>query len=230
MAGPDAFGHDALRGRSSSWASASWSSPCITSWPTVPRWSARSCDSRRWTNSYEQTTRSRSSTRSPGRSSWPRVLSAIAQGLLAGIGFYLAGLHFVFVLTMLTMLLAMMPFVGAAAVWIPCCLWLYLYDGRMAAAIVLAVYGGAVVSVIDNVIKPMVLHGRSNLHPLLALLSMLGRRPGPGPDRHFRRSDGRHLPLRLLVMAQKEIDVLMGEAAAVASSWWSVAGGQTRLG
>ena len=44
----------------------------------------------------------------------------------------------------------------------------------MVAAIVLAVYGGAVVSVIDNVIKPMVLHGRSNLHPLLALLSILG--------------------------------------------------------
>ena len=58
------------------------------------------------------------------------VLSAITQGLLAGFGFYLAGLEFVFVLTMLTMLLAMVPFVGAAAVWIPCCLWLYLHDGR----------------------------------------------------------------------------------------------------
>ena len=140
------------------------------------------------------------------------VLSAIAQGILAGIGFYFAGLNFVFVLTMLTMVLAMIPFVGAASVWIPCCLWLYLHDERLVAALALAVYGGAVVSVIDNVIKPLVLHGRSNLHPLIALLSILGGVKALGPIGIFIGPMVVTFLYAVLVMVQKEIDVLGDEA------------------
>ena len=102
------------------------------------------------------------------------LLSAVVQGLLAGFGFYLAGLKIVFLLTVLTMLLAMVPFVGSAAVWVPVCLWLLLYKQETTAAVLLAVYGAVIVSMADNVIKPIILHGRSNLHPLLALLSVLG--------------------------------------------------------
>jgi predicted PurR-regulated permease PerM len=43
------------------------------------------------------------------------------------------------------------------------------------------VYGTAIISTADNVVKPMVLHGRSNLHPLLALLSILGGVQALGP-------------------------------------------------
>src|SRR5262245_61234652 len=46
--------------------------------------------------------------------------------------------------------------------------------GALSTAIILAVYCTVIVSGIDNVIKPLVLHGQSNLHPLLALLSILG--------------------------------------------------------
>lgn len=141
------------------------------------------------------------------------VLSAIAQGILAGIGFYFAGLNYVFMLTMLTMLFAMIPFVGAASCWIPCCLWLYLHDGRLLAAVVLGIYGGAVVSVIDNVIKPMVLHGRSNLHPLIALLSILGGVKALGPIGIFIGPMVVTFLYAVLVMVQKEIDVL-GEDVA----------------
>jgi hypothetical protein len=41
-------------------------------------------------------------------------------------------------------------------------------------ALALAIYSAIIVSGIDNVIKPLVLHGQANLHPLLALLSILG--------------------------------------------------------
>ena len=47
-------------------------------------------------------------------------------------------------------------------------------EQRWTAAIFLAIYGAAVVSSIDNVIKMYVLHGRSTMHPLFALLSVLG--------------------------------------------------------
>jgi predicted PurR-regulated permease PerM len=108
------------------------------------------------------------------------LLSALVQGLLAGAGYFFAGLGSVALLTMLTMLFALIPFIGGAAIWIPCCLWLFL-EGRTTAAIALAVYGGVVVSMADNLIKPLVLQGQSNLHPLLALLSVLGGVKAMGP-------------------------------------------------
>ena len=108
------------------------------------------------------------------------LLSAFAQGILAGIGFYFAGAGWVFLLTMLAMLFAMIPFIGCAAIWVPVCLWL-MFTGHTVAAVVLAIYCIAVVSMADNVIKPFVLHGRSNLHPLLALLSVLGGVQALGP-------------------------------------------------
>ncbi|MEX2174243.1 MAG: AI-2E family transporter [Pirellulaceae bacterium] len=110
------------------------------------------------------------------------LLSALAQGLLAGIGFYFAGLQSsVALLMLLTMVLALVPFAGAAAVWIPVCLYLYFYEGHAGRAIGLALYSGIIVSGSDNVIKPYVLHGQSNLHPLLALLSVLGGLQALGP-------------------------------------------------
>ena len=108
------------------------------------------------------------------------LLAAVVQGLLAGIGFWFAGLESVFLLTLVTMVLAMVPFVGAAAVWLPVSLWL-LVEGNYWAGGLLAVYGFTVVSAADNLIKPIVLHGQSQLHPLLALLSVLGGVQALGP-------------------------------------------------
>jgi len=110
------------------------------------------------------------------------LLSAIAQGLLAGLGFYVAGLRTsVALLMLLTMVLALVPFTGAAAVWIPVALYLYFFQGQTLAAVGIALYGTFVISVSDNVIKPAVLHGQSKLHPLLALLSVLGGIQALGP-------------------------------------------------
>ena len=109
------------------------------------------------------------------------LLSAIVQGLLAGVGFYFVGLESIFLLTVLSAVLAMVPFLGAASVWVPCALYLYFVDNNLPAAIGLAVYGAAVVSMADNVIKPIVLHGHSKLHPLFAFLSVIGGVAALGP-------------------------------------------------
>jgi predicted PurR-regulated permease PerM len=110
------------------------------------------------------------------------LLSAIVQGLLAGIGFYFCGLRSsVALLTLLTMVLALVPFTGAATVWVPVALYLYFVQHNATAAIGLAVYGAVIISTSDNIIKPLVLHGQSKLHPLLALLSVLGGIQALGP-------------------------------------------------
>ena len=58
------------------------------------------------------------------------LLSAVGQGVLAGLGFWVIsrfvdGFQVVFTLTLLTTILALVPFVGAAAVWAPVSLWLF---------------------------------------------------------------------------------------------------------
>jgi len=102
------------------------------------------------------------------------ILSALVQGILAAIAFYFFGLQSVVLLFMATTLMALIPFLGAASVWIPCALYLGAVEQRWTAAIILAIYGALVVSSIDNVIKAYILHGHSQLHPLFALLSVLG--------------------------------------------------------
>ncbi len=109
------------------------------------------------------------------------LLSAVVQAVLAGIGFYFAGVESVFLLTALTMVFSMIPFVGAAAVWLPVSCWLMFVDDRWLAGGLLFVYGAGIVSLSDNVIKPLVLHGQSKLHPLAALLSVLGGVQALGP-------------------------------------------------
>lgn len=142
------------------------------------------------------------------------LLSAITQGLLAGVGYYFAGAHSVFLLTFLTMLLAMVPFVGATAVWLPVTLWIFFVEERVGAAILLGAYGAAVVSMADNVIKPIVLHGRSNLHPLLALLSVLGGVNAMGPIGIFVGPMVVAFLYALLNMFQQEVERL-GDMTAV---------------
>jgi predicted PurR-regulated permease PerM len=51
----------------------------------------------------------------------------------------------------------------------------------MPNAIILAVYALLIVGTIDNLIKMLILHGQSQLHPLLALLSVLGGLQALGP-------------------------------------------------
>jgi predicted PurR-regulated permease PerM len=142
------------------------------------------------------------------------LLAAGVQGLLAGIGYYICGLNALFLLTLLTTLFAMLPLVGATAIWGGAALWLYLHDGRPTAAIGLAIYGTVVISLADNLIKPMVLHGRSNLHPLAALLSVIGGVGALGPIGVFIGPMVIALLHTLLVMLRKELTSLERKPAA----------------
>jgi predicted PurR-regulated permease PerM len=109
------------------------------------------------------------------------LLAAVTQGLLAGLGYWIAGAKLVFLLTVLTAVLALVPFVGAMSVWLPVSLWIMFVEERYLDGSLLAIWGMVAVSSADNLVKPMVLHGQSNLHPLLALLSVLGGVQALGP-------------------------------------------------
>lgn len=109
------------------------------------------------------------------------ILSALAQGITAGIGYYVADMPSLVMLTALTTVCALIPFFGTAIVWVPVCMYLAVYEERIVAASLLAAWALLVVGTIDNLVKVFILHGQSQLHPLLALLSVLGGIQSLGP-------------------------------------------------
>ncbi|WP_442484124.1 AI-2E family transporter [Aeoliella sp. SH292] len=98
---------------------------------------------------------------------------AFVQAGLLGIGMAIAGVDRLWMLMGLTFLLSMIPFVGAAGVYLPVAVGL-MWEGNVTAGILLAIYGMTIVSTSDNLIRALVLHGSAKMHPLLALISALG--------------------------------------------------------
>ena len=133
------------------------------------------------------------------------VVTALVQGLLIAVGYFFAGLGSLFLLSITTVLFAMVPFVGTAGIWIPVSLWVYFYKGEPVTAISLAIYCAIVAFVTDHFLKPQLLGGRSNLHPLLALLSVIGGIEALGPIGIFIGPMAASFLYALLVMVNKEL-------------------------
>lgn len=99
-------------------------------------------------------------------------LAAIAQGTLAGIGYYFAGLNAPVFLGALTTLCALIPFV-VPVMWGGASLWLLL-SGDTVAALGLFLWGALAVSWIDNVVRPLVISGATKIPFLLVMFGVLG--------------------------------------------------------
>lgn len=101
------------------------------------------------------------------------LVAALVQGVFAGIGFAVVGVERIWLLAILTMFFSLIPFLGAAALWI-CVAAALLFEQRFGAAIFLGVYGTVVVSASDNLIKAYVIGDRAQMHPFVVLVTVLG--------------------------------------------------------
>jgi len=101
------------------------------------------------------------------------IASGFVQAVLAGIGFAVAGVDRPVLLGIVTLLFAMIPFVGAAGVWVPVAIYL-LFEQHFAAGVFVGIYGTTIVSTADNVVRTYVIHGHGQLHPLVVFVTMLG--------------------------------------------------------
>ncbi len=103
---------------------------------------------------------------------WGLVGTAVAQGLLAGFGLWIAGVPQPVLLAVVTGVISIFP-VGAPLIWIPAALWL-LTQGETAWGIFMAAYGALVISSVDNIIRPWAIARGANLPLLLTLMGALG--------------------------------------------------------
>lgn len=102
-----------------------------------------------------------------------RLLLATIQGGLGGLMFWWLGLPTPLLWFLVMSVMALLPFIGAAIVWVPAAVYLLL-NGSVVKGLVLAAWGALVVSTIDNILYPFLVGPRMQLHPLLTFFGVIG--------------------------------------------------------
>lgn len=99
-------------------------------------------------------------------------LTAVAQAVLAGVGYVFAGVPNPLLLTLLTFVAALIPF-GTPFAWGAVALWL-LSRGMVTEGIGLAIWGICVISWVDNLIRPIVISGATKIPFIIIFIGVLG--------------------------------------------------------
>lgn len=107
------------------------------------------------------------------------LLSALVQAVLMTVLWAAVGFSDALLVGVLTLIAGMVPIVGTAPIWIGATITLGL-QGKIFAMVIMLV-GGIVISTSDNFVKIWVMKGQSEMHPLLALVSVFGALNLVGP-------------------------------------------------
>lgn len=100
-------------------------------------------------------------------------VTALAQGAAVGVGFAIVGLPSPVVFAVLAALFALLPMVGTPIIWVPAIAVLAIQE-RWFAALFMLTWGVVLVSVIDNVLRPLLVSGRAEVGTLTVFVGVLG--------------------------------------------------------
>jgi predicted PurR-regulated permease PerM len=98
--------------------------------------------------------------------------TALAQAVLAAIGFGVAGVPYAVILGLVTFFVSILPG-GAMLIWVPAAIWLF-QSGEVGWSIFLTAWGLLVIGSADNVIKPLLISKGSDMPFILVMLGALG--------------------------------------------------------
>ncbi len=98
--------------------------------------------------------------------------TAIAQALVAGLGFWIAGVPGVVLLSVLTFFFAVVPF-GPPMIWLPASLWLFAQD-KPGLGIFMLLWGGLGISSVDNILRPYLISQGSKMPFVLIFCGVIG--------------------------------------------------------
>jgi predicted PurR-regulated permease PerM len=98
---------------------------------------------------------------------------AVLQGLVGGLGLFVAGVPNTVFWTFAMIVLALLPLIGAFLVWAPAATYL-LAVGQTNAGVFLFVYGAIVVSLVDNYARPLFIDREAHLNPAVVLVGVFG--------------------------------------------------------
>src|SRR3990172_1354073 len=101
------------------------------------------------------------------------LLISLAQGIIAGLGYFIFGVPNPALLGAATVLTALIPGIGTAIILIPAVIYLW-FQGEIFFAVALLLWGMFIVGLVDNYLKPKLIAREVGIHPFLILLSALG--------------------------------------------------------
>jgi predicted PurR-regulated permease PerM len=101
------------------------------------------------------------------------LLVAVAQGGIGGIAFWLLGMNAPVLWGSVMAVCSLIPLVGAALIWAPTALWLLL-SGEIMRGVILVAIGVFGISMADNILRPLLLSGRTSASGLVVFLGLLG--------------------------------------------------------
>lgn len=102
-----------------------------------------------------------------------RFTVAAIQGLVAGLTMAFLGIHGAVLLGLATVMVSVVPAVGAYVVWLPVVIYL-AFAHQWVQAIVLLAMGALVISTLDNFLYPILVGPGLRMHFVPILLSMAG--------------------------------------------------------
>ncbi len=101
------------------------------------------------------------------------IVIAAVQGIVGGITLALLGVQGAVLWGFVMTILSFLPLIGAALVWAPVAVWLAV-TGHLVKGIILALVGILVLSNVDNVVRPLLLVGKSKMNTLVLIISLMG--------------------------------------------------------
>lgn len=101
------------------------------------------------------------------------LLIAVIQGVLLGLGLWLFGIPNPALWGVFAGIASLIPTIGTALVSVPAVVFLFSV-GNTGQAIGLAVWSAFLVGVIDNLLSPVIVGRKIDIHPMFILFSVLG--------------------------------------------------------
>ncbi|MEA3254924.1 MAG: AI-2E family transporter [Candidatus Altiarchaeota archaeon] len=101
------------------------------------------------------------------------MITAFIEGVILGLIFFLLGISMPVMWGLLVMFFALIPPLGAAIIWAPAVVILFIL-GEYTKALILAVLCVAIMGYIDNILRPKVISKKVRLSSLWILLGVLG--------------------------------------------------------
>lgn len=101
------------------------------------------------------------------------LVVAVVQGILTGVALAVFGIPSPVLWGVIATVLALIPLVGTAAVWLPAALYLII-AGHWIQGVILIGWGAGVIGTVDNFLRPYLMSGQVKLHPLLIFLGVFG--------------------------------------------------------
>jgi len=102
-----------------------------------------------------------------------QIIIGIAQGIIAGIGYFIFGVPNAIFLTILTIFAGIIPLIGPWLIWVPVDIYLFS-TGNAGAGLGLLIYGLLLISWIDVIIRPLVVSRRTKMNSAIVIIGMIG--------------------------------------------------------